>query len=252
MATNEDILAAVKQLDPANEDHWTADGLPRMDAVEGLLGADTNRKAITNAAPDFNRGAAQSLVDAAQDEETAGPTEDVDQDPPKPAPSTEGSAEPEDDGSGDDGTQPAETAEETDETAGDDNELDPLGTGPAEEKAEFHDQIQDIEDELKAIAEGVAAALQRRDELEQKMIAVVAARDAAFPPKTPAEAIKEFQANERARREERANAHRLLTDALKGVNVKPQGNVALSGLDAQLAGRKRPTFGSEAPKTEDK
>lgn len=50
------ILEALSQLDPLNDDHWTTDGAPRMDAIEAIVGDKSiTRKDIVNAAPDFNR-----------------------------------------------------------------------------------------------------------------------------------------------------------------------------------------------------
>ena len=75
--TNEEILEALLGLSPGNDEHWTADGLPRLDAVENLLGASVTRKQLTNAAPDFNRAMAQSVVDeaASQGDTEQGDTE---------------------------------------------------------------------------------------------------------------------------------------------------------------------------------
>jgi hypothetical protein len=69
-----DIRGALSDLDPENDDHWTAEGLPRVDAL-GLTG--TSRSAITAAAPFFTRShnnfeippAAQPDPEAATDEE---------------------------------------------------------------------------------------------------------------------------------------------------------------------------------------
>lgn len=54
-----DIKTALVQLDPENGEHWTADGLPRIDAVEGIMGTKgVKRQDITNAAPNFTRDTA--------------------------------------------------------------------------------------------------------------------------------------------------------------------------------------------------
>ena len=53
------ILEALGKLDPANENHWTADGLPRIETVRMLAGDQTiTREQITAEAPDFSRSAA--------------------------------------------------------------------------------------------------------------------------------------------------------------------------------------------------
>lgn len=56
----EQILAALRQLDPLNDDHWTANGDPRIDAVKGLAGPDVpvDRQLIVNAAPGLTRSTA--------------------------------------------------------------------------------------------------------------------------------------------------------------------------------------------------
>lgn len=50
------ILKALEQLDPAKDEHWTADGMPRVDVVAGLTGNEAVKRAdITQAAPQFTR-----------------------------------------------------------------------------------------------------------------------------------------------------------------------------------------------------
>lgn len=50
---SEKIIEALKKLDTAADDNWTADGLPKLDklGIEGLT-----RKEVTQAAPHFKRG----------------------------------------------------------------------------------------------------------------------------------------------------------------------------------------------------
>ncbi len=48
--SQETIHAALQALDPKNDDHWTADGLPRLDVVKA-----GTRAAVTAAAPNFSR-----------------------------------------------------------------------------------------------------------------------------------------------------------------------------------------------------
>lgn len=60
------ILAALAQLDVGNDNHWTADGSPRLDTVR-LLATDSaiSREAVTAAAPGFSR-AQPALAQPAQ------------------------------------------------------------------------------------------------------------------------------------------------------------------------------------------
>ena len=52
-----DIKAALESLDAGNDDHWTSDGLPRVDVVEELVGSDVTRADLKKAAPEFTRTA---------------------------------------------------------------------------------------------------------------------------------------------------------------------------------------------------
>lgn len=50
-----DIVEALRKLDEMNDDHWTADGAPAVEAVQSVLGRPASRKEITAAAPLFSR-----------------------------------------------------------------------------------------------------------------------------------------------------------------------------------------------------
>tara|TARA_R110000822_G_scaffold120633_1_gene254116 strand:- start:11259 stop:11954 length:696 start_codon:yes stop_codon:yes gene_type:complete len=56
------LKEALARLDCNNDEHWTADGLPRMDAIVELLGGDTSvtRKAVTDAVPGLTRAIAKA------------------------------------------------------------------------------------------------------------------------------------------------------------------------------------------------
>jgi len=54
------VLAAIKRLEHTNVEHWTTDGLPRVDAVATLLGdPNVTRGLIEKSAPGFDRAAAR-------------------------------------------------------------------------------------------------------------------------------------------------------------------------------------------------
>lgn len=54
VATIADVLT---KLDTANDSHWTADGLPSLETIAGMLGRDVTRKEVTDTAPNFSREA---------------------------------------------------------------------------------------------------------------------------------------------------------------------------------------------------
>ena len=53
------ILQALQSLDPDNDTHWTANGLPQVDAVNAAIGSGSkvSRAQIHNCKPDFYRPA---------------------------------------------------------------------------------------------------------------------------------------------------------------------------------------------------
>jgi len=56
---NTKIADTLTKLDPNNDNHWTQDGLPRLDTIKILASDPTlTRDQVTAAAPDFNRTAA--------------------------------------------------------------------------------------------------------------------------------------------------------------------------------------------------
>lgn len=57
-----DIRAALEQLDPENDEQWTGDGLPKVDAVAALVGDENVKRADIKAADEnFDREAARVL-----------------------------------------------------------------------------------------------------------------------------------------------------------------------------------------------
>ena len=57
------IAAALEQLDDDNDDHWTQLGLPRVDAIEIIMGdSSVTRQEINVVAPDFSRPNMESTL----------------------------------------------------------------------------------------------------------------------------------------------------------------------------------------------
>ena len=201
--TNEEILEAVRGLDPQNDEHWTADGLPRLDAVENLLGGDVSRKAVTNAAPDFTRAVASELVDAPEDgeppvdeppvetdeEETAGAEDETaSEDESTETEAVQQSPEP---------TQETDTASVTDPEQ---DEGDPLAEGPADFEAELDAEIAEAQQRVSDIQRGLEEGKRMLAEAEDELGKLVDEKNRQFPPMTQAEAIQQFQRNEQAKR----------------------------------------------------
>ena len=83
---SKNITEALSKLDPANDNHWTQDGLPRLDTIK-ILASDPSltREAVTAAAPDFNREAAQAAAGAAHAGAGTTPAPPTEPAPPAPA-----------------------------------------------------------------------------------------------------------------------------------------------------------------------
>lgn len=225
--TNEEILEAVRALDPHNDEHWTADGLPRLDAVENLLGGDVNRKAVTNAAPDYSRSVARELVDADGEPPVDEPPVEEDEAPAEETQSTEDEA-PAKDESAETKTETVPQSTETvtppdNDTASndDEDEDDPLAEGPADEEAAMDEEILELQERVDEIRAALEESKRALAEAEEKLGAAVDAKNRAFPPMSQAEAIQNFQRNELAKRA-----------AARGVTVS-------SPLDAALKSRRK-------------
>lgn len=50
------LIDALKKLDRGNDDHWTDDGQPRLNAVKQVFGKSVSREEIAKEVPGFNRG----------------------------------------------------------------------------------------------------------------------------------------------------------------------------------------------------
>ena len=223
--TNEEILEAVRSLDPNNDEHWTADGLPRLDAVENLLGSDVNRKAVTNAAPDYSRSVARELVDADGEPPVDEPPVYEDETPDEETPSEDEGGSTEDESSETDtvpqSSEPITPSDSDTVTKADEDEDDPLAEGPADEEAAMEEEIQGLRDRVAQINQGLAEGRRALLEAEAELGQAIRSKDEAFPPLSPAEAIQQFQRSEHAKRA-----------AAKGVSLS-------SPLDAALKARKK-------------
>lgn len=51
----EKIIEALNKLDVENDNHWTQDGLPKLDALKFAVGGNVTREDVTTVAPDFTR-----------------------------------------------------------------------------------------------------------------------------------------------------------------------------------------------------
>lgn len=73
------LSEALAQLDPKNDEHWTDDGLPAVEAVQTLYGKEVNRATITRSAPQLTRTSAEAATALITDDDDLGTSDE-----PKP------------------------------------------------------------------------------------------------------------------------------------------------------------------------
>lgn len=66
------LLDTLKKLKPENDDHWTSDGLPRLDVLSKAVGREVTRDELNATVPGFSRVSAAEL--GAADAADAAPT----------------------------------------------------------------------------------------------------------------------------------------------------------------------------------
>ena len=161
------ILEALERLDPKNDDHWTAAGLPSMLIVRSLSGnPEVTRAQIEAVAPGMNRETKRSGASAPVPEPPQESPADAPQGTPSPAPESEPDTQP-----GKPKPQPApEVDEPTQYTTARVAEID---RALEAEHAELQRERQTVE---RAVA-AVKRREQRIDGLEAEKVALAPRRD---------------------------------------------------------------------------
>lgn len=179
------ILAALEQLDPQNDNHWTGDGLPRLDTLKALSGEDVTRAKATEAAPYFTRSNPTISVPAEVTES------DVPEAPVIPAPAPAPIPAVEED------TPDAATDEEEPVAPVEPEPVVVIDPAIAEEVAELQKALSatrsDITAALQVIADAqqaYAKLLDQEVELDDKLVTLDAAE-------TSGDAIRGYLANQK-------------------------------------------------------
>jgi len=171
----EKLRAALSQLDHGNDDHWTADGSPRTSVVQKIAADQTiTRTHINEAAPGFARNA--KLASATD------PVENV----------------------GEDNKPSKFTPVITDDEMG---QIDTSGKGEGEPLSEAEVEAV-LKKRVKAAEDAINAAILKRKDANNEEIAARKAYEKAcfdlqhaFPPKTQADNIKDFLADQHRQRQ---------------------------------------------------
>ena len=258
-------------LDPENDELWTQDGKPRMEAVElGVQDTDITRKQVTDAWPEYNRDFARELKEEKSEESDVEVPE-------------ENSEEPADDS--DDSVEETETEEpEADENEvlsfeeqqrltaekrnAANNAAKPAPAEPSVPKNyEVGDQFDDLDYEelLKAQKEQEAELnklLGEKGKVEKKIAKVTANRnhivELAYirkPKDTQAETYKKYLASENKKRQRAAalakQQQKVLEDAGLA-NTDPRAPIDKALNNKPDPSMKRPTGPGKVPEKKDK
>lgn len=235
MADIEKIKAALAQLDPLDDDQWTADGAPKVETVAALVGEAVKRQDIVNAAPDFNREkAAKGDDDSSSDGGDGGQGEGGDgdeQSQEQPNPDQPEQSEPE-----------ANAGEGEDE---DDLDLQDISDEALEKEfteAEFleylrqvpKEELEGIEASLNEQNDKIGLKIRRAQELQKRIArASQLTRQRIkeeFPNSTDAHAIRAFIDAQNASRAARAERR---STVLK--HVRPEDLDFRAPIDAAMA-----------------
>lgn len=201
MRKEDQVLEALKALDPKKDENWTGQGLPQMDALNKLLpeGVEVTRKELHEIVPGFNRQKALEALeqkdgDAPQDPPAEGEGSQAGEDQPGTG-APEGGEDEVDTQS--QGAQPGENNAPDQADKQDDEQESP----PATSSVLQHVVSKETYNEQIAAQEGVIAAnkkaidsLQKANVQAAKNIELLTRdRDAEFPPLSATEAIQIYQ-----------------------------------------------------------
>ena len=198
------IREALAKLDIDNDNHWTTEGLPRLDVMKDLVGDAVSRSDITSAAKGFSRKTPNLEIEKPENTgsgevadapaETPEATEDNQTAPDEQAPE-ETPPEPDAD------TTPAETVEEEGEVELSDDEA--------------------VEAELADARTAYDKAKARFEAAQTAMDEVILRRDQeANGGRSPAHDIKAYQASQAKQREATAQNRRAMVAAINATKTK--------------------------------
>jgi hypothetical protein len=176
---NDKIKEALAKLDIDNDDHWTTEGLPRLDVMKDLLGVAASRADITAAQKGFSR-----KTPNLEDEK----------------PELTGSGEPAVEEATPEASPGVETTEEVEETE---------ATKDVDE-----DSDEAIESEVAAARKNLDKANARYKAAVRAMDVVIMRRSKEANLQTQASLVKAFQESQRKQREKSVARQRAMAEAI--------------------------------------
>lgn len=224
------ILVGLSKLDASNDNHWTAEGLPRLETLRMLVGDPSiTRESVTLAAPSFSRGQTIELPPTVPATKVGGTPAEGAEGGAGQAETAQGAAnsdvDSQLDGDDDETQGGADTGEDTDP------ELDP-GT---EREPTPQEIVASLKHELEEV-QGYQEAARARCILLQNEIAKI--EDEIERNRPPEDnPIAKYLAGQKRVLEERARVKRAIGDS--GVQLVALQKLLKSPLDAKLAQRRQ-------------
>ena len=223
------IVEALLKLDVKNDNHWTADGLPRLDTVKMLASDQTlTRDSVAAAAPDFSRTTATGYTAPSAEQQ---------------APQAQGQG-----GSGEQQQSAAPAAPQASQATESDQRADDLDAGQAEQP-EMESSAGVATDDIATLE----AALAEQEELVSKIRAHKVEVDKAFeearakedelrvkleearPQRSTGNDIQDYLAAQRKNLEARAARQQMIRES--GINLKELASNLKAPIDAARARR---------------
>ena len=203
---SQQILDAINKLDPNNDNHWTMDGLAKLDTVKFLAGGTSvTREELEKIAPGFNRESLRAY-------RTNQPAENV-------------------------------NAPEPTETGGGSVEPPPAEEGSEERKAKVEAMAKEIDEQSKAILELERIHDESRKKLAEahaKINDLNTQYQKINPPDSEMDTIQKYLESEKKLGQEKGEAIAAFRES--GISLKELAKLtSRSVLDEHLRNRKRPT-----------
>lgn len=188
------IREALAKLDVNNDNHWTAEGMPRLDVMKDLVGTAVSRADITSAAKGFTRKTPD--LETKDEVESTGSGESADAQ----------------------ATQPQETQ-------GDEEESEEGQTETRPEHEELPEELvadgdKEIEEELEAATKAADEANNRLRKAKAAMDVVKQRRAREAAKVSDAHTIKAYQASQNKQREASFARQRAMAEAMAKHNVQ--------------------------------
>lgn len=227
------ILEALLNLDVQNNNHWTADGLPRLDTVKMLASEQTlTREQVAVAAPGFSRTTATGYTapsakqQAPQTQSPQGSTEQQQNAAPaaqQAAPSTE------------QGSSSLDKPDDLDAGQAQQPTMGAVGTGATDEVAALEEALAEQEELVTKIRAHKVEVDKAFEEARAKEDGLRVNLEEARPQRSTGNDIQDYLAAQRKNLEARAARQQMIRES--GINLKELASNLKAPIDAARARR---------------